>query len=126
MKIRQGFVSNSSSSSFVIATNGKKLIATVEIDLENFIHTKITNENELIDYILDYYGYNKDFNYEEDLNAKNLFNKYKNYLNEGLSIMIGTAEDCSNNSIEEFVCTNGLEGMKFVEEVKIIESGGGY
>ena len=48
MKKRQGFVSNSSSSSFIIATNGNsKIKMEVDIDLEHYADTTLTTIKKL-------------------------------------------------------------------------------
>ena len=64
MKIRNGFVSNSSSSSFILATpkgkKGLKTKITIEIELEEMARFKITTKEELLKMYKDKYGYDED------------------------------------------------------------------
>ena len=75
MKIRTGFVSNSSSSSFVLSVPKKKNLDKVKIEieanLEDYLQDRITSKLELDDYMDGYWG--KDY---EDTDM------YKEYLNE--------------------------------------------
>lgn len=75
-KIRNGFVSNSSSSSFIISTDAKNLKATIsiEVDLYQFIDTDgiITTEEQLREFYKEHYwafdeGENNIYGYKECL-----------------------------------------------------------
>lgn len=56
MKIRSGFVSNSSSSSFIVANDGEELKASITVDLSSLVRETITTEDELKQYFVNEYG----------------------------------------------------------------------
>lgn len=59
MKRRAGFVSNSSSSSFIISKKeDKELKVMVEMDLSKCVDKKLKTKKEVDEYILDRYGWN--------------------------------------------------------------------
>lgn len=58
MKIRNGFVSNSSSSSFVISHNkGDVPKVKIEIELSRFSRSRIRNRSELLEYVQEQSSY---------------------------------------------------------------------
>ena len=59
MKIRQGFVSNSSTSSFILASSRDdlKVKITVEVDLKEMANTIIKTEEQLESYYRENWGY---------------------------------------------------------------------
>lgn len=59
MKTRQGFVSNSSSSSFLIVSKNKEL-PTIKVELEIPIERQIKTIKELKEYFDDYHEYDPD------------------------------------------------------------------
>ena len=123
MKIRKGFVSNSSSSSFIISTknpNKLKVKLEIEVDLNEFIdeygnddkRTIFKTEQDLKKYYAYNYGYvDSDFDNKE----------YQNCLSEikkGNSIIILSCSN-ENGSLEGFLCDNGIDNIKS-DNIKII------
>jgi hypothetical protein len=112
MKIRNGFISNSSSSSFILSSN-KSINPKVIINLNNYI-TEIKNEEEL--YRAFVYGYElSEWN-------KKLFKKYKicqKLLQTGKIVYLGVVSDDSDDPISEMLSRGFLKSK--TNEYEIIE-----
>jgi hypothetical protein len=116
MKTRMGFVSNSSSSSFIVAgdKNNSKLTMMIEVDLEDFSEKVITTISELNEYIVSEYGWADD---DGDTAAKIIENgdfsgetyaKMIHQLDMGKVIYVGSVYTSSGEAIEEYVANNGF------------------
>ena len=114
-KIRSGFVSNSSSSSFILPVSGDitdKFTITITLnDLkrmmsfgESSIDALISNKQELDFYIVDQYGW-RDQSLEQVLESKYVKEKYDDLLaiiNSGKSVLVGDI-DYSDSAMEDFI-----------------------
>jgi len=117
MKTRMGFVSNSSSSSFIIASKEKpKMI--IEIDIEYIADKKITTEKELVEYLLEEYGYDtiEEFFDNEEWD-KNNYDKCLKALEEGNFLYAGSISSDGETS-EAYIYDNGWNGNKNFEVLK--------
>ena len=125
-----GFVSNSSSSSFIIATKPDQSIkATVEIDIGELISYTITNKQELIDFFCEEYCFEeKDWDkyMNEDIYMIEQYEKMLKSINEGYYVHFGSATSESENGLELMICNEGINSVKFIDDVLIIEGEGGY
>jgi hypothetical protein len=130
MKIRNNFVSNSSSSSFIVAVDNitTKITLSMEIDLANYAHI-INSIDDLDNYYFKEWicGYNtieewlKD---EDDSWVHEQYKKSKKALENGKKVLIGYS-DGTGDAIGAMLCNNGLKGI-VGNNVEIIYSEGGY
>lgn len=95
MKMRNGFVSNSSSSSFIVAANSKsELEVSIKISLRPMIEHEINDENDLFYWVKNFCYYNTlegaiaDSPWMAEKIAKIRF-----ALSEGKTVYVGTAKD---------------------------------
>lgn len=105
MKIRSNYVSNSSSSSYVIACKGDELADKVLSSYDKLVeYWKETHENDDLNYFDTYYmkdtaeniinNFSEYFNFSE-IEHNYLFNEWKEKEKEGYVLLYGT---CSNES----------------------------
>jgi len=129
MKTRSDYVSNSSSSSFVIAVDKKharelsgKIL--LEFDIDDKMDTIIEDMEGLVQYFDDELGIdvNKP---EEDEFYKCHYERYKRYaekIKEGKAIIIGTVEDtCGESAVDDHIYNNGIQDVEFNVPVEIME-----
>jgi len=126
-KKRQGFISNSSSSSFIISTNSSKQKITVEIDLIEFIKNcgeydesalgeVITNKDELDKYTQYRIGYSYE-TVEESLEKDDYFKEiYDDMLKEIENGKTIITCDVGYDKTDLFQMLKNNENIKFIEE----------
>ena len=115
MKVRSGFVSNSSSSSFIVAVDkdaSTEIKVVLKANLETYADRKISTIEELNDYYDDYWG-EREYRYEECRKA----------IEAGKTILVGSFDDQSGDRTEEFLCDSGIPDS---EDYDVIQSEGGY
>lgn len=126
MKIRSGFVSNSSSSSFIVACKPKKtkITLSVEVDLSEYGCT-LKTKKELLTYMKSECCYDSE---EEILADEYQSEDYKLMLSElekGNHIIYGSFSNEGTQPLDWFLCDRGIKNDGN-EDVKIIRSNAGY
>jgi hypothetical protein len=121
MKIRNGFVSNSSSSSFFAIINNKKetkVTLSLEIDLDSYAREYIKTIDELNFYFKCNYGLKQneeiDKILKEDEYLKKNYSRMKKAINQGKIILVGNIS--SEGEVQEQLLYNGK-----ISEIKGIE-----
>lgn len=120
MKIRSGFVSNSSSSSFIVAVtpNKTKISITIEVDLEKYSNKILINEKQVLEYFESWYG---DLTHQY---VKNLYEAAIKAIKEGKHVLVGSFANDTGDGIEYYLCDHGIP--KDSKDIEIIHNESGY
>jgi hypothetical protein len=123
MKFRAGFVSNSSSSSFIIGVKEplKKIMVTVEIDINPYVEKAIKTEQDLFKYFQNEYG---EHFLQEDAWSTKMYNKCLSSIRNGETILVGSFTNEGGEYGEALLCDHGIP--KNTKGINIIHSEGGY
>jgi len=124
MKIRIGFVSNSSSSNFVLAVpkENNNLEITLKFDIRDLVDTTIVTKKELDIWATDYYGKREHWSdYEVER-----YNTYLNALEQGKIILEGTIsnDSCGDTEGIELMLMSGtlrLRDMLNSEDIEVLQ-----
>jgi hypothetical protein len=114
MKIRNGFVTNSSSSSFIVSTHDKsKAKVNMEVDLSEY-STKIKSLKELDQYFMENYAYPHTTEGFKKLLKENEYiaNEYKDCkekIKNGEKIYIGNISSEAFEGVEMLLNQKGIE-----------------
>jgi len=126
MKIRNGFVSNSSSSSFVISTKkGVTPKIKVEIDLSEYFTKTISTIKECREYIKEYEYVDTDEEIDAEIESDDRYKEMLELIEAGNVIHIGSVSDEMDDPIEAMLCNGGLGNIK-TKDIKIIQDCDGY
>ena len=120
MKIRTGFVSNSSSSSFIVAYDRELPKVTVKVSLDSLIEHVLKTKEDLDSFFMEEYAYGED-SLEELLEGDSYYKEnYEDMLKAieaGKTVGVGTAsnEDC-DNPLGMYLYQRGFSDVEFEDD----------
>lgn len=118
MKIRQGFVSNSSSSSFMVAAklgSYPKVQVNLSADLDSFAEEYIETKEELETFFKNYYYYDRE-DYDE------LHNKWLELIESGHKLLYCTvSSDSYDDLVSVYLYNNGISNDDLTDGIVIDE-----
>jgi hypothetical protein len=127
MKIRSGFVSNSSSSSFILATakdNKKSPIKiTIECNLKDIIEDTIETEKQWVEYLSEHCCYGESFadQLKEDEWLRKKYEKGIKQLKAGKILLVGNCSNEDDDAVSQFIFDNKLKGHIDETKYSIVE-----
>jgi len=125
MKVRNGFVSNSSSSSFIVSLDKDaptKITLSVEVDLAQYGEV-IKTVNELDEKIKEEYWQEDDGTMRDYYQEQ--YDEMKSAIENGQVVIWG--QFCDEGEAEEnFLCCRGLKGQVEEDKINIIQNESGY
>ncbi len=114
MKLRRGFVSNSSSSSFILAKpKGSKVTFTVTLDLDELVDEIITTDAELETYLEDYC----------EPYRTEILQRGKQLLAIGKELIIGSVANDDDNQLSRMIYEYGFSSGKLSHGIVVMEDG---
>jgi hypothetical protein len=121
MKKKLDFITNSSSTSFIIASIDEALLKVpmvVEVDLTKYIEKKISTLDELKKYWLE-------DRYDSEENEQYI--ECQKMIKEGNVVyFLHCTDEEFDDPLESVLCHQGLDYLKLPEGVKVIMGQGGY
>lgn len=126
MKMRSGFVSNSSSSSFIIATEPGKGAPTITVtmSLESVITETFKTKEELDKHILQDYGWGDNPTIEsileEESYIKGWYNASVKALEEGKVVYKGWGNSDEPDPVAQFIYARGLTQKSLGDTAQLI------
>jgi predicted Holliday junction resolvase-like endonuclease len=116
MKVRSGFVSNSSSSSFIVAVEGNtKVTLKVEVDLAE-LGKILKTEDDVRDAFNEYWGKEE---MEEDEWVAEKYRKCVDAIKNGKIVIFGDVANDSDNPLEAYMYDAGIpyaDGMEVIQD----------
>jgi hypothetical protein len=126
MKIRMGFVSNSSSSSFVIAAdaNGDTKIHVYVITDLNDIAKRIETLEDFHRYIVEERGWGDVGEYRQYNDEE--YQKIVATFKKGKILFVGEADTGASDTIEQIIASEGLKSVQLIGNQELIHDDGGH
>jgi len=114
VKIRNGFVSNSSSSSFVVAVekDAQEIVLTMKADLRKYADATATTVEELDRIIIDTHGWKMQDNLEDILGEspwlREVYEGAKTAIGEGKHVIFGEVGNDYDDSVANYIYESGI------------------
>ena len=118
MKIKADFVTNSSSTNFILASKEplKDVEMCITVDMSKFVEDTIENLEQL-----ERYAHENDMD-EDDPDIIDM----RAAIKEGKKIYLLSVSDDDLSGVEAYLCRNGLDDVVFPQGVDVIQGDGGY
>lgn len=120
MKTKQDFITNSSSTNFIISvpkgTKDINVSVQLNINLKDFIYKKLNSKQDIIN------------QYDEEYLETDQGKEIMEELESGREVLLLSCSNENDDSTEEYLCEHGLHNIEIPEGLflKIIEGDGGY
>lgn len=121
MKVRSGFVSNSSSSSFVVAVekDAQEIVLTMKADLRKYADATATTVEELDRIIIDEHGWKMVNNLQDILGEspwlRRVYDEAKVAIGEGKHVIFGTVGNDYDDSVANLIYEDGIPESPGIE-----------
>jgi hypothetical protein len=129
MLIREDFITNSSSTNFILSklmdNTGDKVRLTYEVDMTPMIDKRLRTVEDIKKYMRDDYWYNDDDIIDDESQWDGDAKKMLEAIRSGREILICSASDDARDSIERAICNMGVEEID-TPGWDVIKNGGGY
>lgn len=107
MKMRNGFVSNSSSSSFILALNSKNMNIIVQVPVADIADVVSSDYDEIVQYLCNDRGYKDEAGLRRDGYGR-ILDSIKEELEEGKFIALGDISSEDDNALMSFMYDYGI------------------
>lgn len=123
MKNRSGFVSNSSSSSFILANKTGNTKGIMEIDISDLIDNTIKTIKELNEYYIYAHCWGEEYNtlekmFECEKYLKEEYDKCVKKINEGYTLFVGEVGSEDGEPLPIFFYNEGFSKLNEFEVIK--------